>query len=85
MQRLLLPHAATYDTGTVIVSYTIPSSLRVTVASPNSTSVTAAVHCGFGHDPAGAVRAIDVTLNRNDPFLGVGISPVPPEAVVVNA
>lgn len=69
----------------MIVSDTTPSSLRDTVASPNATSVTVAVHCGFGHDLAGAVGAIDVTVNRNDPFLGVGMSPVPPEAAVVNA
>jgi hypothetical protein len=75
--------ARTYSTGTVIVSDTLVSSLRVMVASPNSTSVTVAVHCGFGHDPAGAEGVIVVTVNLKLPFLGVGWGPLVPVAVVV--
>jgi hypothetical protein len=48
----------------VITSETVESSKRVTVASANSTSVTVAVHIGFGHEPAGAVGATVVTVNR---------------------
>jgi hypothetical protein len=44
-----------YETGTVMVSEMVLPSNRVKVASPNSTSVTVAVHIGFGHDPGGAV------------------------------
>jgi hypothetical protein len=32
------------------------------VAVVNATSVTVAVHLGFGHDPAGAVGAVVVTV-----------------------
>jgi hypothetical protein len=53
------------------------------VASVNATSVTVAVHIGFGHDPAGAVGATDVTVNRAWPFLGVGNGPLLPATVVV--
>ena len=67
----------------MIVSDTTPSSVRVTVASPNSTSVTVAVHFGFGHDPAGAVGVTDSTSKRNEPFLGVGSGPLLPVVVVV--
>jgi hypothetical protein len=60
-----------YDTGTVIVSEVVLSSKSVSVASPKWTSVTVAVHIGFGHDPAGAVGETVVTVKRNEPFLGV--------------
>jgi hypothetical protein len=66
----------------VIVSETAPSSLSVTVASPNSTSMTVAVHFGFGHDPAGVVGVTDSTSKRNEPFLGVGRGPLLPLVVV---
>jgi len=48
----------------VIVSETVESSSRVRVASPNSTSTTVAVHCGFGHDPAGAAGVLVDTVKR---------------------
>jgi hypothetical protein len=65
------------------VSETNESSRRVSVAVVNVTSVTAAVHIGFGQEPDGAVGAIVVTSNRNWPFFGVGIGPIVPVAVVV--
>jgi hypothetical protein len=49
-------------TGTVSVSETVESSTRVIVAVVNVTSVTVAVHFGFGHEPAGAVGATLVTV-----------------------
>jgi len=68
-----------YAIGTVITSETVPSSNSVTVASlVNSTSVTLAVHCGFGQDPAGATGAFDVTVNLACPFLGVAKGPLLP-------
>jgi hypothetical protein len=72
-----------YETGTVIVSETVESSKRVTVAGPNVTSVTVAVHFGFGHEPGGAVGVFDVTVNRAWPFLGVANGPDVPATVVV--
>jgi len=69
-----------YETGTVMVSETTPSSESVRVASPNSTSTTVAVHIGFGQESAGVA-----TLNRNWPFLGVGWVPVVPSAVKVKS
>jgi hypothetical protein len=44
----------------------------------NSTSVTSAVHFGFGQAPAGAVGSAVVKLNLAWPFLGVGCGPVVP-------
>jgi hypothetical protein len=69
-----------YDTGTVMVSDTVESSDRVMVASPNSTSITVAVHMSFGHESSGATGATVARLNRNWPFLGVGWGPVEPAA-----
>lgn len=54
--------AADYETGTVTVSETVESSSRVIVAVVKLTSVTVAVHFGFGHDPAGAVGVFVVTV-----------------------
>jgi hypothetical protein len=51
-----------YVTGTVIVSETTLSSRRVIVAVVNATSVTVAVHRGFGHDPAGATGVVVLTV-----------------------
>jgi hypothetical protein len=65
-------------TGTVIVSETVLSSKSVRVASVKWTSVTVAVHIGFGHEPGGAVGATVSTEKRNCPFLGVSWSPVLP-------
>jgi hypothetical protein len=62
-------------TGTVIVSETFESSRRVIVASVNATSVTVAVHIGFGHDPGGAEGAFVDTVKRAWPFRGVGKGP----------
>ena len=59
---MLLPLAVGYVTGTVTVSETVESSSSVTVAVVNATSVTVAVHFGFGHDPGGAVGVFDVTM-----------------------
>ena len=71
-------------TGTVIVSDTLPSSRSVSVAVVKLTSVTVAVHIGFGHDPAGAVGVADVRfLNWNWPLRGVGVGPREPVEVVV--
>jgi hypothetical protein len=67
----------------VIVSETAPFSVSVMVASPNSTSTTVAVHFGFGHEPGGAVGVTVYTVNRAEPFLGVGWGPLLPAAVVV--
>src|SRR6266542_6550421 len=53
------------------------------VAVVNCTSVTVAVHIGFGHEPGGAVGAVVVTSNWYWPFLGVGTGPVVPVTVVV--
>jgi hypothetical protein len=75
--------ALSYETGTVIVSETTPSSVRVMVASPNSTSTTSAVHIGFGHEPGGAEGAADSTVKRNEPFLGVARGPLVRAAVVL--
>jgi hypothetical protein len=66
----------------VIVSDGWPSSSNVTVASPNSTSTTVAVHFGFGHEPAGVVGVSDSTVKRNWPFLGVASGPLLPVVVV---
>jgi hypothetical protein len=55
----------------------------VIVAVVNATSVTVAVHIGFGHDPGGAVGVFDVTVNRAWPFLGVANGPLVPATVVV--
>jgi DNA-binding NarL/FixJ family response regulator len=52
--------AASYVTGTVSWSDSVESSNRLTVAVVNSTSVTVAVHFGFGHDPAGADGAYEI-------------------------
>jgi hypothetical protein len=75
--------AFAYETGTVIVSDTVESSSSVIVAFVNSTSVTVAVHIEFGHEPAGADGAFDVTVKRAWPFLGVGKGPLLPVVVVV--
>jgi hypothetical protein len=48
------------------------------VAVVNATSVTVAVHLGFGHDPAGAVGAVVVTVYGG---CGVGNGPEDPAAV----
>jgi len=66
-----------------MVSETTLSSRSVIVAVVNSTSVTAAVHFGFGHEPAGALGVAVVTLNDVWPFLGVGCGPPLPVDVVV--
>jgi hypothetical protein len=58
------------------------SSNSVTVAGPNATSVTVAVHIGFGHDPGGAVGVFDVTVNRAWPLRGVAKGPLVPATVV---
>jgi hypothetical protein len=55
----------------VIVSETVLSSNNVSVASVKWTSVTVAVHIGFGHEPGGAVGETVSTEMRNWPFLGV--------------
>jgi hypothetical protein len=70
-------------TGTVTVSETVESSKSVTVAVVNVTSVTVAVHIGFGHEPGGAVGVSEVTVNRAWPFLGVAKGPLVPVTVVV--
>jgi hypothetical protein len=51
-----------YETGTVTWSERVESSKRLIVAVVNATSVTVAVHLGFGHEPAGAEGAVDVTV-----------------------
>jgi hypothetical protein len=66
-----------------MVSETVESSRSVIVAVVNCTSVTVAVHFGFGHEPAGAVGTSDVTVKRAEPFLGVGCGPPLPVDVVV--
>jgi hypothetical protein len=72
--------------GTVTESETTPSSLRVIVAVPvKATSVTLAVHLGFGHEPAGAEGATVVTVYLTEPFLGVGWGPEEPAASKLNA
>ena len=58
----LTPSAAGQETGTVSESETVESSSRVIVAVVNCTSVTLAVHFGFGHDPAGAEGAFVITV-----------------------
>jgi hypothetical protein len=65
-----------------MVSETVESSRSVIVAVVNVTSVTVAVHFGFGHEPGGAVGAVDVTVNGDWPFLGVGKGPLVPVTVV---
>ena len=62
----------------MIVSETVLSSKSVSVASVKWTSVTVAVHIGFGHEPGGAVGATVSTEKRNWPFRGVSWSPVLP-------
>jgi hypothetical protein len=75
---------AVYWIGTVIVSETFESSKSVMVASlVNSTSVTVAVHFGFGHEPAGADGAFDSTVKRAWPFLGVAKGPLVPVTPVL--
>jgi hypothetical protein len=58
--RSIRPLAGSYVTGTVSVSESVESSKRLRVAVVNATSVTVAVHFGFGHDPAGADAAFSV-------------------------
>jgi hypothetical protein len=65
------------------VSETVESSSSVTVAVVNVTSVTVAVHIGFGHDPGGADGVSDVTVNRAWPFRGVANGPLVPVTVVL--
>jgi hypothetical protein len=72
---------AGYETGTVSWSERVESSKRLIVAVVNATSVTVAVHLGFGHDPAGAVGAFVVTVYGLWPFLGVENGPEDPAAV----
>jgi hypothetical protein len=72
---------AGYETGTVSWSERVESSKRLIVAVVNATSVTVAVHLGFGHDPAGAEGAFVVTVYGLWPFLGVGNGPEDPAAV----
>jgi hypothetical protein len=67
-----------YETGTVIVSETVESSESAMVAVVNATSVTVAVHLGFGHEPGGAEGASDLTVNLAWPFLGVAKGPLVP-------
>jgi hypothetical protein len=64
-------------TGTVIVSETVLSSKSVRVASVKWTSVTVAVHIGFGHEPGGAVGATVSTEKRNcgNLFASGGVQP----------
>ena len=70
-----------YEMGTLIVSEAVPFSNSVSVADPeNSTSVTVAVHFGFGHEPAGAAGSAVLRRNLNWPFVFVGMFPVLPEA-----
>ena len=70
--------------GTITWSERLPSSKRLIVASlVNATSVTVAVHFGFGHDPAGAEGAVDVTVYLAWPFLGVEKGPLVPVTPVV--
>jgi hypothetical protein len=71
-----------YEMGTLTVSEAVPFSNSVRVADPEkSTSVTVAVHFGFGHEPAGADGSAVLRLrNLNWPFVVVGMSPVLPEA-----
>ena len=54
----------------MIVSDTVPFSRRVSVASPNVTSVMFGVHLLFGHVGVGGngSGSYDVRLNRNWPF-----------------
>lgn len=66
-----------------MMSDTVESSRRVSVAVVNDTSVTVAVHIGFGHEPSGAVGVVDVTVNGLWPFLGVANGPLVPVTVVV--
>jgi hypothetical protein len=70
-----------YPTGTVTRSESVESSNRLMVAVVNDTSVTVAVHIGFGHDPAGAVGAFVLTVYGDWPFRGVGNGPDDPAAV----
>jgi hypothetical protein len=79
--RSIRPLAGSYVTGTVSVSESVESSKRLRVAVVNATSVTVAVHFGFGHDPAGAVGAFVVTVYADWPFLGVANGPDDPAAV----
>ena len=72
---------AGYETGTVTWSERVESSNRLIVAVVNATSVTVAVHLGFGHEPAGAVGAVVVTVYADWPFLGVANGPDDPAAV----
>ena len=65
------------------MSETAPSSVSVIVAVVNCTSVTVAVHFGFGHEPGGADGVFDTTVNRAWPFLGVAKGPLVPDTVVV--
>jgi hypothetical protein len=60
----------------------VESSSSVTVAGPNVTSVTVAVHCGFGHEPGGAAGVSVLTVDRAWPLRGVGKGPLCPVAVV---
>jgi hypothetical protein len=79
-----LPWLALYEIGTVIVSETFESSKSVIVASlVNTTSVTVAVHFGFGHEPGGAVGAFDVTVKLAWPFRGVAKGPLAPVTPVL--
>jgi hypothetical protein len=58
------------------VSETFESSKSVRVAVVNDTSVTVAVHPGFGQEPAGAVGASDVNLPPVWPLFGVANGPL---------
>ena len=66
------------------MSETVESSKSVMVASlVNTTSVTVAVHFGFGQDPGGAVGAFDVTVKDAWPFRGVAKGPLVPVTPVL--
>jgi hypothetical protein len=73
--------SAVQETVTVTWSESVESSKRLIVAVVKATSVTVAVHMGFGHESAGAEGAFDVTVYGDWPFLGVGNGPELPVAV----
>ena len=54
-----------YEIGTVIVSETVLSSRSVSVAPVKWTSLTVAVHIGFGHELGSAFGVLVPTVKRN--------------------
>src|SRR5215208_736466 len=67
--------------GMVTLNTSTPACVPTSVTSPNVTSVTLAVHFGFGQEPAGAVGSSVVRIILALPFASGVKVPVAPTGV----